>query len=278
MRKLFIHIGTHKTGTTSVQWYLNRHQSILRAYGTYVPRAGCPSESSSGHHNIAWTLLRDRRASSSHGCIEALLRELERSRLTRAVVSSEEFEFLAARPDDLAQLDARIRRANWQPVYVLFLRSPGAYAISLLHEFPKQSLKVDVGDFFSRTLEEGCYTPPDALTLHVDFDALVAKWRAAAQGELRICSYDDAAKNGGLMPALMAALELPGHLGALRQRRMNVSRFPVTDEMREGARRLDEKFRPGFLRHTAAAAMAGNAAATLAAAAGLAGSAPILAH
>lgn len=248
MRTLFVHIGTHKTGTTSVQWYLNRHASKLKGYGTYVPKAGCPSPRSSGHHNIPWLLAGDPRAKIAHGGIDALLAELAEVDSPNAVVSSEEFHFLADQPQALAELDRRIFEAGWTPVYLLYLRAPGAYANSLYREFPLQNIHVRFADFLAGVLADGAYQPPGAVILRLDYDVLVAKWRAAAKGELRILDYEKAAGAGGIIPSFVRALGLPARAAQFRQRRINISSGETTDEMRAGAKLVDAKFRPAFER------------------------------
>lgn len=248
MRTLFIHAGTHKTGTTSVQWYLNRHGRKLSTYGTYVPRAGCPSARSSGHHNIPWLLMGDPRAKIEHGGIDALLAELAEVDSPQAVVSSEEFQFLADRPEALSELDHRVHEAGWAPVYLMYLRAPGAYANSLYREFPLQNIHVPFADFLAGVLAQGAYQPPGEVILRLDYDVLAQKWRAAARGELRLLSYDEAAASGGIIPSFMRALGLPARAAQFRQRRINISSGETTDEMRAGAKLVDAKFRPAFER------------------------------
>ena len=52
-RIIWLHIGVHKTGTTSIQTALARHRDLLRTHGVYVPKAGTVDRCS-GHHAIAW--------------------------------------------------------------------------------------------------------------------------------------------------------------------------------------------------------------------------------
>lgn len=253
MRQLFIHIGTHKTGTTSIQWYLNRHARKLRAYGTYVPQAGCPSSRSSGHHNIAWTLLGNSRANPSWGGVRELVDELNRANPVQGVISAEDLEFLVDRPDEIAALEAELRAGGWAPVYLLYLRAPGPYAISLYQEFANQNIDVGFDEYLSRVLADGYYEPPGNCTLFVDFNAFVAQWRAASQGDLRIYSYDAATRGRGVIPTFISSLGLPARLAELRQRRINVAKSAVTDEMRAGARLIDDKFGEAYRRQISAA-------------------------
>lgn len=246
MRQLFIHIGTHKTGTTSIQWYLNRHARKLKSYGTYVPQAGCPSKRSSGHHNIAWTLLGNERANPDWGGVRDLVAELNRADPVQAVISAEDLEFLVDRPEALASFEAELNAGGWAPVYLLFLRAPGPYAISLFQEFANQNISVPFPDYLESVLANGCYTPPGNCTLFVDFNAFVAHWRVAAKGDLRIYSYDAAAKGRGVIPTFISSLGLPARLSELRQRRINVAKSQISDEMRAGAQLINERFAASY--------------------------------
>lgn len=250
MRLLYVHIGTHKTGTTSIQWYLNQHARRLRGYGFHVPRAGRISRDLAGHHNVAWTALGDGRAQPRHGDIASLLAELEAARALRAIVSSEDLEFLADRPGDLTRFEARIRGAGWTPVYLVFLRSPGNYALSVFEELRKHGNPVQFDAFSGQVLAQGTYRSRRDHVLHMDYDLFVAKWRAAAAGELRIRSYDVAVAGRGIIAEFMSAIDAPARLGEWRQARANIGNGTVTDDMRATAQRIDTKYFDTFVRQT----------------------------
>lgn len=59
IRTCFVHIGTHKTGTTSLQVALNRHCTELDGQYYLYPRTGRPTMAPDGHHNIAWEIAGD---------------------------------------------------------------------------------------------------------------------------------------------------------------------------------------------------------------------------
>jgi hypothetical protein len=250
MRLLYIHIGMHKTGTTSIQWYLHRHARTLKGYGFHVPRAGRIAPRLAGHHNVAWSVLGDIRAQPHHGSLDTLLSELEGSRATRAVMSSEDFEFLADRPSDLMRFEGRILSAGWTPIYLLFLRSPGSYSLSVFQELLRHRNPVHFSAFSDEVLARGTYRSRHNHVLHLDYDLFVAKWRAAAKGELRIRSYDVAASGRGIIAEFMRAIDAPARLGELRQLQLNASAAAVTDDMKATARQIEVKYLPTFMRQT----------------------------
>ncbi|MFG1400837.1 hypothetical protein [Xanthobacter sediminis] len=250
MRRLYIHVGTHKTGTTSIQWYLSRHARTFRGYGFHVPQAGRIARGFAGHHNVAWTMLEDTRAEPRQGGLDAVLIELDMARAVRAVLSSEDFEFLADRPFDLRRFEGRILSAGWTPVYIMFLRAQGSYMLSVYHELSKRPDHAHFGAFSEEVLARGTFRSRQDHVLHFDYDLLVAKWRAMTKGELRIIAYDAAAKGRGVVGELVRVMDAPARLGELRQTRINASTGTVTDDMRAAAQRVETKYLPSFMRQT----------------------------
>lgn len=143
MSRLIIHVGTHKTGTTSIQAYLAANRDALAASGVLYPDAtrfiGRHPEV---HHNIATALAR------SEGAFpEPLLRFREHLRARLAdhdaiILSSEQFYrhlIPGERPDDEAELWARrdayvARMAAYfeplSPTISVYLRNPVTLAES----------------------------------------------------------------------------------------------------------------------------------------------------
>ena len=53
--KIYLHVGPHKTGTTSVQqWMLDNARKHMKLYGLYYPE---PPEEGPGHALLAWDSL-----------------------------------------------------------------------------------------------------------------------------------------------------------------------------------------------------------------------------
>src|SRR4051812_1580029 len=88
-RPCFIHIGLHKTGSTSIQKMLASREDWLGSLGLYVPKTG--RTGSQGHHLLAWELSR-RHGFSGSAQFDALKRELREAGFpARVVLSSEDF-------------------------------------------------------------------------------------------------------------------------------------------------------------------------------------------
>jgi hypothetical protein len=89
MRKCSLHVGTHRTGSTSIQHLLSANTSALQERGYFYPRSGQLPDLP-GHHNLAWEISGDRRFRESAGTIDDLMREM-RSRPEHIILSSEDF-------------------------------------------------------------------------------------------------------------------------------------------------------------------------------------------
>src|SRR5204862_1632178 len=74
-RELLLHVGTHKTGTTSLQVTLADLSADLAARGILYPETG---RVGAGHHNIAWGLVGDRRFDRGVGYLDELADEIRR--------------------------------------------------------------------------------------------------------------------------------------------------------------------------------------------------------
>lgn len=91
-RRIILHLGPHKTGTTALQSFFSENRGLLQAHGLYYPVAGCVY---GGHHNLAWEILVDARFVRSCGGWTQLLEELNRLPLGGPVMlSSEDFSLI----------------------------------------------------------------------------------------------------------------------------------------------------------------------------------------
>lgn len=89
----FIHIGTHKTGTTSVQYFLDRNRDLLKKNNIHYPVSGIPSASNLfGHHELAWLFYKGHEKERSGDDIWVRLKsEIKLENSPCIVLSSEDF-------------------------------------------------------------------------------------------------------------------------------------------------------------------------------------------
>ena len=77
LKTIIIHIGPHKTGTTTLQNALYINREFLLSNDIFIPCAGRRNIKSAAHHNLAWELLKDSAYRPEYGNWENLIREVE---------------------------------------------------------------------------------------------------------------------------------------------------------------------------------------------------------
>jgi hypothetical protein len=204
-KTIFVHIGTHKTGSTSIQSFLRRQSDQLKRCGILVPRSGTLSWNS-GHHNIAWEIRGDPLLEPHSGGVDDLIIELKAARESVAVISSEDFEYLVQYPDKLRQFHARLVDAGYDPAYLVFFRNTIDYMKSLFSTLNNQDVDKSLGWFETEAKSNGSVTVHGDWYFEFDYDRFVTKWRGAVGDAIAAFSYDEVAKNPGLLPFFFQAV------------------------------------------------------------------------
>jgi hypothetical protein len=190
-RVVWMHIGLHKTGTTSIQAALAEHRDLLRTHGIYVPRIGT-IDPCSGHHAIAWAARSDQRYRVEFGDVHDLCRELSGVPEPVALISSEALEYLVEQGSALRGIESALRQAGWEPRYIVYLRRQSDYAASLWKELAKHGLSLGYAGFVLEILLRGRFVMNGDWVFHFDFVRFLERWRAAATGEISARAYDRA--------------------------------------------------------------------------------------
>ena len=163
MRTCIVHIGTHKTGTTSLQLFFQENFHEFARAGMHVAQAGRylmrdasgATAATPGHHDLAWDLVAD-----GENVLRAVLDELRAVPSRSALLSSEDFSLLYARPAMLEILRDRMLAAGFGVKIVVYLRAQAAYAESMYVERLKHAHVRPLAVYLDRILEEGRYLPP----------------------------------------------------------------------------------------------------------------------
>ena len=116
-----MHIGTHKTGTTSLQSMIARNDTYFADQGLFYPTVGRAGD---GHHNLAWELNGDERYDPSFGSFDDLIDELRQAKPRAVLISSEDFEYLHLRPESLRNFRRRLSRLGYKTHVIVVLRQP----------------------------------------------------------------------------------------------------------------------------------------------------------
>jgi hypothetical protein len=119
-RTCYIHVGPHKTGTTSIQWFLQENRAELLKVGYLVPE----SETKRGaHHALAEALagldVGEHREPLVARCIAAIAETSART----IIISSEALEGLFRNRKNTTAFFNRIQELNLQPKLILFPRN-----------------------------------------------------------------------------------------------------------------------------------------------------------
>jgi hypothetical protein len=167
MRKCFLHIGTHKTGTTAIQLQLQKHARELEKRRFLYPRAGVPRRLA-GHHNISWQLRGDRRFKPEHGTLDDLFLEIGKSD-KNIILSSEDFECAT---DVLGSFISRLERHGFSVEVIVYFRDQLSYCRSLYLELITLGYDQTFSDFLLEILEHGKVRWQDSL-FSFDYQAML---------------------------------------------------------------------------------------------------------
>ena len=208
-RTIFVHIGTHKTGTTSIQHFLVHNADDLQRGGILVPAAG---RHLFGHHHVAWELRNDRRLAGGTGHVRQLCDELRSSTLDRAVLSSEDFEYLSQYPAALQAFVAALREIGFEPVFIVFFRERAAYLASLAAALANHGVTHTMDWYRERVQADEAILVKDDWWFDFNRTRFVARWADLTGGDVVAIDYDACPTNDGVVPTFLEAIGADGTL------------------------------------------------------------------
>jgi hypothetical protein len=153
-RRILIHAGLHKTGTTTLQQFLNSVSGQLRGKNVLYPSAGRPAEVPDAHHNVAWQLAGDRRFRTAAGTLDDVAAEIS-AFPGDAIISSEDFESVLGSPLRLTPLLNHELLSNHTFTLVFYLRDQASYLESLFFEMLNHGMAVEASRFGEMALKHG---------------------------------------------------------------------------------------------------------------------------
>src|SRR5947209_11160079 len=114
-RICYIHIGPHKTGTSSIQWFLKENRAELLKYGYFVPE----SEAKHGaHHALGRKLCGQELRAHEQPAATNFARALDATPSEAVIASAEALEGLLRNRDYAKAFFTRIRELNLEPKLV----------------------------------------------------------------------------------------------------------------------------------------------------------------
>jgi hypothetical protein len=213
-RRCFIHVGTHKTGTTSIQCFLSGNQERFNAARVFFPTAGREEDATIAHHQLAKELLGLPTFVPARGGLEAVARELECADADVACLSSEDFAFLYNAPRALSRLRDAIRDAGYAPRIIAYLRPQASYCSALYAENVRQGYRVSFERYFSDVLEFGTYTWSGGPGQPFDYSVFLDGFAAVFGSDAIIARTYRSGAGIKALPRSFAKLTLPSHYRA----------------------------------------------------------------
>jgi hypothetical protein len=168
-RSCIIHIGTHKTGTTSQQYFLMQHAQELLAQGLFFPTTGWYGVVP-GHHGVAWELLWQ----DGGPILPQLLDEIRSSGAPAAILSAEDFSLLYAHPKALERLIDALLSIGYVPKILVYLRAQGPFAESIYVERIKHGDARPLETFLQEIEKHGYITMGESLRLQLRYTEMLA--------------------------------------------------------------------------------------------------------
>ncbi|HEX5455291.1 MAG TPA: hypothetical protein VFX06_15995 [Stellaceae bacterium] len=179
-KRLLIHIGPHKTGSTAIQHALLENSEQLKDHGVVYPQVGFRYY---GHHQLVSLLARPDNGSLSE--IADQLREMDEETV---VLSSENFSSCSlAELQHLAELLSSFSRIE----VVVYLRSFLELLYPWWQELVKHRIADDLGGFLVNSL-----TRPFQTHL-LDAAGMIEKFAATFDGNVSVYLYDAVMRQSG---------------------------------------------------------------------------------
>jgi hypothetical protein len=144
-RVCYIHIGPHKTGTSSIQWFLQENRLELLKYGYLVPESGA---NHGAHHALARKLCGQELRDHEQSAATNFARALDQTPSEAVIVSSEALEGLLRNRDYAKAFFTRIRELNLEPKLVLFPRNQSQQINSLYSSVVRRFRRSEPFDAF----------------------------------------------------------------------------------------------------------------------------------
>ena len=119
-RVCYVHVGPHKTGTTSIQWFLQENRTELLKHGYFVPE----SETKRGaHHALAEGLAGLDVGEHREPLVASSIAAIAETPARAIIISSEALEGLLRNRQNTEAFFNRIRDLGLEPKLILFPRN-----------------------------------------------------------------------------------------------------------------------------------------------------------
>ncbi len=204
--KIYLHIGTHKTGTTSIQKFLDCNRNKLLDLDYLYPLSGRPKTLSIAQHRLPWGVRREKKFRGKWEDIGQewvkLHEEIAQEKKENVVVSAEDFSSLNAKR--IAILKKHLSRYNTK--IVIYLRKQDEFFLSLYAQVLKTGFYKSIEEYIKLERHRGNYY------------AFLEPWsKAFGKENIVIKVYEKSQIKQRLIPSFVEAIGLGAHLNELEQ-------------------------------------------------------------
>jgi len=210
MRTCHLHIGLHKTGSTTLQTMVLANHGRLDRQGIYVPRTRTDNYTRA-HHQLAWELLGKKSRGVVPGGFDELKKELAaRGMPDDILVSSEDFEWCLANKGGLRQLRKVFAEMGYRLRLIAYIRPQIASINSVYAQVTKTlSSAVDFDTFVADAIALRRFDYASTLLPLLDMKRLDVVFRPFNRETMQKGIAQDFLSTLGLDDAAIAGMDIP---------------------------------------------------------------------
>ena len=197
MKHLYMHIGMHKTGTTSIQRAISQNYLQLKELGIVSPESGVYPTKTRVHHELAFSLMDDPPAyyHPERGTYIDLVREIKESPADQFLISSEVFCYLE---ETAIQRLCNVLGNDIHVTIIIYLRNPAQWVLSSWGQGIRIGHETKAFRQYIEDLNENLF-----------YDIMQLWARYFGKENLRIRIYDEVIQHPGLMEDFWNVLNIP---------------------------------------------------------------------
>lgn len=222
LKTVVLHIGPHKTGTTSLQAALRAARDELSSVGVLYPTTGAGRTDARirGQHNLAWSTLGDHRQRPELGSWSNLRTEIDKSDCSHVLISSEAFSRLDR--EGVESVRKELRGYDVRVVYVV--RRHEEIVLSVFGMTAARWNTLSAADFFEKYINEEMTTGQIGTTVRTFLHRpKLEPWiETFGKDAARILVYDTMLPD--YVGSIAAAVPIPQQLPEIRLEKLNTAK------------------------------------------------------
>ena len=197
--KIYLHIGTHKTGTTSIQYFAEDNIDLLAEHGIYWPRTR-ELQNTSRQHSLLWRMLQAGEEAKVADFVARSIAGAQKEGAHSVLFSGE--GFCHATEEEAASFMKMLDGHDVQ--VIVYFRNVFDYARSAFTQILKYVSRRPRPEIIHRAIQRS-----------LDYTAIIELWQTVVpEGCIEVRSYDEEKKE--LVPSFFDRLGVPAALVAAK--------------------------------------------------------------